>query len=151
MMYVSFRKAAVEACLLLMSVGCFAANKKKVDTVITLPEGDTTMVISKKTALQFSRRVFPSAGYSYIVVYKPKEFTAETDTQKLKMEEKDLLREMQRRPGPPGRRPPRRMMGADAAQKTVRLYPKKKGSYTFTVVVAERRKETTYTYSVDVK
>jgi hypothetical protein len=43
------------------------------------------------------------------------------------------------------------MMGADAALKTVRLQPKKKGTYTFTVVVAERRKETTYTYSVEVK
>jgi hypothetical protein len=43
------------------------------------------------------------------------------------------------------------MVGADAAIRTVRLQPKKKGTYTFTVVLAERRKETTYTYNVEVK
>jgi hypothetical protein len=146
-----FRKVAVAMLLLLIPMCGLAASKKKADAVIALPEGDTAVVVNKKTALQFSRRIFPSAGYTYIVVYKPKEFAVETDTVRLNLDEKELPREMQRRPGPPGRRPPRRMLGADAARKTVRLYPKKKGRYTFTVVVAERGKETTYTYCVEVK
>lgn len=140
----------VSLVMLFTSLLCLAGSKKKSEVVIPLPESDTTMVVTKSTVLEFSHRVFPSAGYNYIVVYKNKEFTAKADTQHLVLEEKDLPREMQRRPGP-GRRPPKRMMGADAALKTVRLQPKKKGTYTFTVVVAERRKETTYTYSVEVK
>lgn len=143
-------KRIASLLLLLISLCSVAIGKKKAAVVVALPESDTTMIVNKSTLLEFSHRVFPSAGYNYIVVYKTKEFTAQADTQRLNLSESELPRELQRRPRP-GRRPPRPMVGADAAIRTVRLQPKKKGTYTFTVVLAERRKETTYTYNVEVK